>query len=377
MRFFISYAGEDEKWARWIVWELKNAKQHYECIVQFLDFAPGMSFIDRMRKAAEAECTIALFSPAYFSSRYCQDELNAALAGKPHQLLPVRLERCNPGAYLRDRIYIDLVSKSLDQSRRSLLSGVEAYVSQTVRDDHHTFTERPDFPGQVNARPAPMATPIAPSGPLQVLFMAPEVGGLSPKEQLDEMQGAVGRVQKGHVIHFHPAFDARVHTLFEELNRRAPDVFHFSGKQNGGDILMRTEDGGLTSVPDTALAGMFQSLDRGVRLVIIDTCYSLRAATTIATVVPCAIGVEGAPYEADTVEFFSIFYQAIAAGRSIKDAVGQAQTSLKITRVAADCIPQLRCGPGIDPAEIFLVPRIDPQPKRKRPINTIRRSRRK
>jgi pterin-4a-carbinolamine dehydratase len=70
MKFFISYAGKDEKWAKWVVWELENAKQRFRCIAQFRDFAPGMNFMEKMRKAAEAESTLALFSGRYFKSNY-------------------------------------------------------------------------------------------------------------------------------------------------------------------------------------------------------------------------------------------------------------------------------------------------------------------
>jgi hypothetical protein len=100
---------------------------------------------------------------------------------------------------------------------------------------------------------------------------------------------------------------------------------------------------------------MFQSLDQGLKLVVIDTCFSLRCATTIANVVPCTIGVEGDIYEDDAITFYKVFYQAVASGRSLKDAVAQGQSALKFEKVSAARIPQLRCRTGIDPAQVFLV----------------------
>jgi hypothetical protein len=188
-----------------------------------------------------------------------------------------------------------------------------------------------------------------------VLFLAPEVGGLSPRHQLEEMESAVAKVRTSSSLRFTGVFDAHVDDLFKELNTRAPDIFHFSGKQNGGDILMRTPEGGLTTIPDTALAGVFKSLDVGLKLVIIDTCFSLRCAKTIARVVPFAIGVEGSPYEDDTVIFYKVFYQGLAAGRSLRHAVGQAQTALKFARVESRCIPQVCCSDAYDPADTYFV----------------------
>ena len=119
MKFFVSYAGEDVKWAKWIVWELENAKQRYRCIVQFRDFAPGMNFMRKMREAAEADRTLALFSPHYFRSKYCAQELDAALTRSTNRLLPVRVEPCDPGPFLRNRIYIDLAKKSIDEAPKA------------------------------------------------------------------------------------------------------------------------------------------------------------------------------------------------------------------------------------------------------------------
>ncbi len=361
MKFFVSYATKDDKWAKWIVWELENAKQRHRCIVQFRDFAPGMNFMERMRKAADAESTVALFSPRYFRSSYCAQELDAALTGTTNRLLPVRLEPCDPGAFLANRIYIDLAGKPIDEARDALLSGVEAYVAQTLKaGPSRGFRQRPDFPGPTQSElseqpPISTATQEETERPLKVLFLAPEVGGLSPRKQLRDIQAAVGQTSRAAAIRFKGVFDVHVNTLFEELNRESPDVFHFSGKQSGGDILMRTEKATLTTVSDMALAGMFQSLDQGLKLVVIDTCFSLRCALRVAKVVQCAIGVEGGIYEDEAVTFYKVFYQALASGRSLKHATAQAQTALKFAKVVPGHIPQLCCRAGVDPATVFLV----------------------
>lgn len=358
-KFFVSYAGEDIKWAQWIVWELENAKPRYRSIAQFKDFAPGMNFMQKMREAAEADCTLALFSPHYFRSRYCQQELDAALTGDVSRLLAVRVKPCDPGAFLRNRIYIDIVDKSLDESRDALLSGVEAYLTLTrKRGAKPAFRQRPLFPGPLQdkapSRIQPILSASKADGPLKVLFLAPQVGGLTPRDQLQAIKRSVAEARLPQSIRFKGVFRVHVNTLFEELNQDSPQVFHFSGKQNGGDILMRTKEGELTTVSDMALAGMFRSLDQGLQLVIIDTCFSLRCATTIAKVVPCALGVEGDIYEQDATTFYSVFYQALASGRSLKDAVAQARSALKFTKVPESQIPQLRCRAGVDPAKLFL-----------------------
>lgn len=362
MKFFVSYSGKDESWAKWVVWELENCRQRYSCIVQFRDFAPGMNFMEKMRAAAEADCTVALFSPHYFNSRSCTQELDAALTGSEGRLLPVRVAKCNPGRFLANRIYIDLAGRDIDEAREALLSGVEAYVTQTLKGGQspRKIRQRPRFPGPMEpAEPEAASELAAPERgrPLKVLFLGPEVGGLDPRGQLREIKDSVNLARYPKSVRFRGVFKVHVNTLFEELNREMPDVFHFSGKQSGGDILMRMEDGTLTKVSDMALAGMFRSLDRGLRLVIIDTCYSLRCARTIAKAVPCAIGVEGDPFEHEAVLFYKQFYQALASGRSLKDAMAKGQAAMKFAKIPAVRIPQLCCQPGVDPGKIVLAPR--------------------
>jgi hypothetical protein len=67
----------------------------HEPIYQDEHFLVGQSFIDNMARGAEADCTIAVLSPAYFESEYSLSELNAALANDPlgrrGRVFPVRV----------------------------------------------------------------------------------------------------------------------------------------------------------------------------------------------------------------------------------------------------------------------------------------------
>ena len=66
--FFISYTAADVSWARWIDWQLRAGG--HTTLMQFYDFRPGESFLDRMQ-AALVRCrwTVCLLSDAYFRSR--------------------------------------------------------------------------------------------------------------------------------------------------------------------------------------------------------------------------------------------------------------------------------------------------------------------
>jgi hypothetical protein len=316
-----------------------------------------MNFMRSMRESSEADAVLAVFAPEYFQSHYCKEELDGALTGTETRLLPVRVMPCDPGTFLRNRIYIDLVNKSGQEARESLVSGVAAFVALTRNRGHsHGFRARPDFPGAEGRESGPISPAIAPSrGRLKVLFVGPAVGGLSPRKQFVAVKSAVAGVRGSGRVVFKGVFRVHLETLFEELNHESPDVFHLSGKQNGGDILIPTGDGEVSTISDRELAGMFQSLDEGLKLVAIDTCFSLRCATSISKVVPCAIGVEGDVYEDDATLYYKTFYRAVAAGRSVRDAAAQSSSALKFVKVPKEQIPQLCCRSDIDPAKVHLV----------------------
>jgi len=142
--------------------------------------------------------------------------------------------------------------------------------------------------------------------------------------------------------------------LFSKLNKFSPDVFHFSGRQDAGRIIMSTAGGGVTTIPEEALAGMFRSLE-GIQLVILDTCYSLESARKITDAVDCAIGVRSWIYDEEATQFYSAFYRAVATGRSLKDACGQAVAYCQMKKVPKSRLPELVCRRGIDAQGIRLV----------------------
>jgi TIR domain/NACHT domain len=121
--FFISRAGADKRWAELIASVVRDAG--HEAIHQDEHFRVGQSFIDNMTRAAEADCTIAILSPAYFESEYCLAELNAALVNDPlgrrGRVIPVRVAPIEIPRLIGQLAYLDLVGVGDDAARQRLL----------------------------------------------------------------------------------------------------------------------------------------------------------------------------------------------------------------------------------------------------------------
>jgi len=143
--FFISYSSADRAWAEWIAWELKEAG--YEVVIQAWHFRAGSSFPLEMKKAAEAKYTVAVLSPSYFASKFCQSEWAAAFA--QNTLIPVRVREGELPKLDAHIVYIDLVGKSEGIGRNALLAGVKRGPAvPSEKPEHPLSAAKPKrFPG--------------------------------------------------------------------------------------------------------------------------------------------------------------------------------------------------------------------------------------
>src|ERR1035441_280943 len=106
--FFISRAGEDAEYAKWMAGVLEA--EGYTTTLQDLDFRPGNSFLHEMNQALAADHIIALLSPHYVKKDWTLKELWAALSsdatGKDRRLIPVRIADCPIPPLIRDLVYV-------------------------------------------------------------------------------------------------------------------------------------------------------------------------------------------------------------------------------------------------------------------------------
>jgi hypothetical protein len=156
--FFVSYTGVDRRWAEWIAFVLEE--ERYSTTVQEWDFRPGTNFALAMQRAAkEADRTIMVLSPAYLESGFAGSEWAAAFTKDPQgiekKLVPVLVEKCDPGGIIGPIVHIDLTGKSEDQARTELVAGVKAERSKPkTRPAVPGHGAAPRFPGAASSAPA-------------------------------------------------------------------------------------------------------------------------------------------------------------------------------------------------------------------------------
>jgi tetratricopeptide (TPR) repeat protein len=127
--FFISYTAVNRSWAEWIAVQVERVG--YTTTLQSWDFGAGTDFVHGMQEAVSAAArTIAVLSPAYFSSKFGEAEWRAVFVRDPSGelglLVPVRVQPCQPPGLLASRVYIDLVDVDEVTARHRLLEGVDS-----------------------------------------------------------------------------------------------------------------------------------------------------------------------------------------------------------------------------------------------------------
>lgn len=104
---FICYSNKDIGWVKELVAELE--KLHFVCCIDFRDFVPGAAIVENISEAIYYSAkTIAVLSPNFLNSEWCNRELQQALTRtRKHQVVPIVYRSCAIPLTLQDKTYLD------------------------------------------------------------------------------------------------------------------------------------------------------------------------------------------------------------------------------------------------------------------------------
>src|ERR1051325_789922 len=139
------------------------------------------------------------------------------------------------------------------------------------------------------------------------------------------------------------------------LLRYEPHILHFSSHGNSSDgIILEDEAGFPTPVEADHLKRILLTHKSNTRLVFLNLCHSKLYAEAISEVVDYAIGMDGVIKDKSAIAFAASFYQALAFGRSVKEAFEVAKEHLRMRRLAGAEVPVLVVKEGVDDPEPFI-----------------------
>lgn len=191
VHFFISYTGVDKGWAEWIAWQLEQAG--LRTLIQAWDFKSGGVFPGDMHRALQQSArVIAVLSPAYMESGFCQPEWQAAFAddptGEKGVLVCVRVADFKPDGLMRGRTYIDLVDLTEEKACTRLMERLDQKRAVPA--------SAPSFPPTAAAVVSATATTAPPAFPGTPAFTIPHnLPSLQPffgrEEELEQIAVAL------------------------------------------------------------------------------------------------------------------------------------------------------------------------------------------
>ncbi|KAF1992263.1 hypothetical protein K402DRAFT_458697 [Aulographum hederae CBS 113979] len=169
------------------------------------------------------------------------------------------------------------------------------------------------------------------SRPLKVLIMSAsplDQGRLRISDERRELEEAIRLTRFKDKLIISKVPNCRVRDISRNLDYHHPNILHFSGHGSQTDILFLDDQDNAVPVHKTALASLL-SQQQSLKLVILNSCYSMGHAQAIAEAVGCAIVVGGAIDDESSINFSREFYRALGCGQTIEEAFKWARAAVE------------------------------------------------
>lgn len=198
---------------------------------------------------------------------------------------------------------------------------------------------------------------------VKVLFFAadPQASGegsdsrLRLDEDVRRIREKVRAAEYRDALDFDVRWATRPDDLIQAFNESRPQIVHFSGHGTKSGLVFVGESQRPQTVPTAALARLFRIFGGGVRVVVLNACYSSVQAKAIVQFVDCAVGTRGLIPDTAAITFGASFYRAIGFGNSVHEAYEQASLAISMEGYSDAHCPVLLARDGVDPTKIFLV----------------------
>jgi CHAT domain-containing protein len=156
---------------------------------------------------------------------------------------------------------------------------------------------------------------------LRILFLAAnpnQTSRLDLEEEIRSIEMELQAVKHREAISMIPCHAVRPDDLVRYVRNVAPNVIHFSGHGSPDGIVLRNDVGGYQTVSGDALRRFFAN--RGIDLVILNSCVSGDQAKQISTVVPAVVGTSDLVGDEAARRFSISFYRGLGNGLKISEA---------------------------------------------------------
>lgn len=190
---------------------------------------------------------------------------------------------------------------------------------------------------------------------MKVLFLAANPSSSSRLALGEEARAIEEKVRDSkhrHLVAVRTRWAVRPEDLQQALLEDEPTVVHFSGHGGGlvGIVLHSADQSVERLVAAGALADLFRVLKDGIKVVVLNACYSDVQALAIVEEIDFVVGMSDSIGDEAARVFAAAFYRGLAFGRSVRTAFELGINELKLLGFGEDnAIPKLLVRSGVDP----------------------------
>jgi CHAT domain len=161
-------------------------------------------------------------------------------------------------------------------------------------------------------------------------------------EEVRNIQLGLERAKRRSRFEIVSCLAVRTEDLRRALLDHEPQIVHFCGHGVGEQGLLFESDGGeAKSVSAESLSGLFKLFSNQIKCVLLNACYSETQAKAICQHISYVIGMEQAIGDKAAIRFTVGFYDALYAGRSIKDAFEFGRNAIDLEGISETLAPKI------------------------------------
>lgn len=180
---------------------------------------------------------------------------------------------------------------------------------------------------------------------IPILFLAADptdTSRLRLGEEVREIQEKLQLSKARDRFTLHQRMSVRPTDISQALLDVNPKIVHFSGHgTSGGALCVENKLGQVHPIEPDALAALFEVFAGEVDCVVLNACFSVTQANSLARYVPYVVGMSQAIGDRAAIAFSVGFYQALGAGRTIDQAYKLGCVQIRLESISQHLTPVL------------------------------------
>lgn len=168
----------------------------------------------------------------------------------------------------------------------------------------------------------PALTPGIMEEEIRVLFLSANSmeAGLNLAREYRKVSLALQRSNYREQVNIRHWPDAHLQDIPGELRRYKPNIVHFSGHAQNGQLILLDQYNTPRTMKGRTIVDLLTRGAKTVKLVVLNACHSHALALALVKEIACVVGTADAISDEGAAQFAESFYETLWNGGSVSDA---------------------------------------------------------